>query len=320
MIKLVDLLREVLNPLNEATALPNVLYHGTTNTLDINDMERTNVSRNDIGDIMKETASNRTGTGLYVTKWTWENRDNITYQKVYNDVYKYGTTKENISSGESAQKYAGGSLPMFIYEIKVSNDFHWDDYNTRITGKEVNGYDISKQQRNELLQKGVDGLNHYDYEGVILNPEKVVSSKLIFKAENYLLYVTTLNPETVVPTNFSLWNVIGGATYKIENAFSKWPNVIFIKPENKETYLQQNFGQNSFCLNNGVCFNFNKETYEKLYNLQQSLGNGDKKYEGLKFDEVITKWNQTNNDKLPLFNQIKAFRFPESQLSNWNKV
>jgi hypothetical protein len=310
------LLREGL--LTEGLALPTTLYHGSPNTLDINDMERNNVRRNDIGVIMKETASEITGTGLYVTKWTWENRDNVTDKKVYNDAYKYGTTKESNGSGESAQKYSGGKLPAFIYEIKVSNDFNWDVYGTRITGNEVNGYNINKEERNQLLQKGVDGLNHGDMEGVILNPEKVVSAKLAFKAENNLLYVTTLNPETVVPTNFSLWNIIAGGTYKIENAFSQWPNVIFIKPENKEAYLKQNFGQNSFCLNNGVCFNFNKETYEKLYKLEQALENGDKEYEGLKFDEVITKWNKTNNDKLPLFNQIKAFRFPESNLFNWN--
>jgi hypothetical protein len=319
MIKLVDLLREVLNPLNEDTTLPNVLYHGTSNTLDISDMERSKVRRNDIGVIMRETASDTTGTGLYVTKWTWENRDDITNSKKYNDVYKYGVTKEN--SGESAEKYASKGFPSFIYEIKISNDFHWEDYSTRITGKEINGYDISKQERNELLQKGVDGLNQSDSEGVIINPEKIISSRLAFKADDYLLEVSILNPETVVPTNWSLWNIINVRyTYKIEDYFSKWPNIIFIKPEDKESYIQQNFGQNNYCLSKGVCFNFNKETYDKLQALEEALSNSDEEYKGLKFDEVITKWNKTNNDKLPLFNQIKAFRFRESIMRNWNKV
>ena len=47
------LLREGL--LTEDLILPTTLYHGTPNTLDINDMERNNVRRNDIGVIMKET-------------------------------------------------------------------------------------------------------------------------------------------------------------------------------------------------------------------------------------------------------------------------
>jgi hypothetical protein len=313
------LLREGL--LSEDTTLPTTLYHGTTNTLDINDMERNNVRRNDIGVIMKETASEITGTGLYVTKWTWENRDNVTDKKVYNDIYKYGTIKENNSSGESAQKYAGGNLPAFIYEIKVSNDFNWDVYDTRITGKQVNGYNINKEERNQLLQKGVDGLNHGDMEGVILNAEKVISSRLAFKAENYLLYVTTLNPETVVPTNWSLWNLITGNTYSgIEKAFSKFPDIIFIKPENKDTYIKQNLGANSICLGSGVCFNFSKDTHSKLNKIEQALLNSDKEYEGLKFNEAVTKWNKLNNDNLPLFNQIKAFRFTKSVMRNWNKV
>jgi len=319
MIKLINLLREVLNPLNEATKLPNVLYHGTTNTLDISDMERSKVRRNDIGVVMRETASDTTGTGLYVTKWTWENRDNITNSKKYNDVYKYGVTKEN--SGESAEKYASKGFPSFIYEIKISNDFHWEDYSTRITGKEINGYDISKQERNELLQKGVDGLSQSDSEGVIINSEKIISSRLAFKADDYLLEVSTLNPETVVPTNWSLWNLITGTTYSgIEKAFSKFPDIIYIKPENKDTYIKQNLGANSICLGSGVCFNFSKDTHSKLNKIEQALLNSDKEYEGLKFNEAVTKWNKLNNDNLPLFNQIKAFRFRESIMRNWNKV
>jgi len=319
MIKLINLLREVLNPLNEATKLPNVLYHGTTNTLDISDMERSKVRRNDIGVVMRETASDTTGTGLYVTKWTWENRDNITNSKKYNDVYKYGVTKENY--GESAEKYASSGFPSFIYEIKISNDFHWEDYSTRITGKEINGYDISKQERNELLQKGVDGLSQSDSEGVIINSEKIISSRLAFKADDYLLEVSTLNPETVVPTNWSLWNLITGTTYSgIEKAFSKFPDIIYIKPENKDTYIKQNLGANSICLGSGVCFNFSKDTHSKLNKIEQALLNSDKEYEGLKFNEAVTKWNKLNNDNLPLFNQIKAFRFRESIMRNWNKV
>lgn len=319
MIKLINLLREVLNPLNEATKLPNVLYHGTTNTLDISDMERSKVRRNDIGVIMRETASDTTGTGLYVTKWTWENRDDITNSKKYNDVYKYGVTKENY--GESAEKYASSGFPSFIYEIKISNDFHWEGYFTRITGKQINGYDISKQARNELLQKGVDGLNESDSEGVIINSEKIISSRLAFKADDYLLEVSTLNPETVVPTNWSLWNLIRGITYSgIEKAFSKFPDIIYIKPENKDTYIKQNLGANSICLGSGVCFNFSKDTHSKLNKIEQALLNSDKEYEGLKFNEAVTKWNKLNNDNLPLFNQIKAFRFRESIMRNWNKV
>lgn len=321
MIKLVDLLREVLKPLNEATALPNVLYHGTSNTLDISDMERSKVRRNDLGVVVRETASEKDGTGLYVTKWTWENRDDVTNSKKYNDVYKYGVTKENNSSGESAEKYAIKGFPSFIYEIKISNDFHWEDYSTRITGKEINGYNINKQERNELLQKGVDGLNQSDSEGVIINPEKIISSRLAFKADDYLLEVSTLNPETVIPTNWSLWNLITGITYSgIEKAFSKFPNIIFIKPENKDTYIKQNLGANSICLDSGVCFNFSKDTHSKLNKIEQALINGDKEYEGLKFNEAVTKWNKLNNDNLPLFDQIKAFRFTKSVMVNWNKV
>ena len=176
MIKLVDIIKEIMNP-NED------FYHGTgwELTLPGLDMERTNVPK-----AGRTTGSTLSGTGLYTTKDLWSNQD---AHDETNPVFKDGTR-----GPQSAEKYAKGysknkvdlttDHPIYIYKVKLKPDFNLVDDSSKDFPSGYDMKNINPQQRKELLAQGIDGINAGD-EQILLNKDKIASITLAYKATKY---------------------------------------------------------------------------------------------------------------------------------------
>jgi hypothetical protein len=176
MIKLVDLLREIMKPSED-------FYHGTgwEITLQNLDMERTNVPK-----AGRTTGSSLSGTGLYVTRDLWSSQD-----AHYED---NPVTKEGPKGVESAEKYAKGysknrvdlttGHPIYIYKVKLKPDFHSVDQGSKELPNRVNMQNVNKEQRKECLALGIDGID-LGQESLILNKDKIASITLAYKATKY---------------------------------------------------------------------------------------------------------------------------------------
>ena len=179
MIKLVEILREIMNP-NED------FYHGTgwEITLQNLDMERANVSQHG-----RRTGSSVHGTGLYVTRDLWSSQDTH-----YEDDL---VTKQGTKGLQSAEKYAKGwsrksdekgiwtgDHPIYIYKVKLKPDFNSVDSSSNDLPRGYDMRSISSQQRKELLTQGIDGIDEGE-EQLVLNKDKIASITLAYKATKY---------------------------------------------------------------------------------------------------------------------------------------
>jgi len=158
MIKLLDLIKEILQEGNNPFG--KVVYHGSHFKLDLNslDIDRKSLTRNLDGTIIKETGSERDGVGFYVSLDLWLDNPGDFYDRVLNPVHKEGT-----KGNESAQKYAGNDVPGYIYQVDLSDDINLEEYGY----KNIDGRNISKEQKEKLLAEGIDGLYDGKTEAVI---------------------------------------------------------------------------------------------------------------------------------------------------------
>jgi len=179
MIKLVDILREIMNP-NED------FYHGTgwEITLQNLNMERANIAQHG-----RRTGSSVNGTGLYVTRDLWSSNT-----PHYED---NPATKEGTRGNESAEKYAYGwnkrsddkgvwttNHPIYIYKVKLKPDFYSVDNSSNDLPIGYDMRNINPQQHKELLARGIDGIDEGS-EQLVLNKDKIESITLAYRATKY---------------------------------------------------------------------------------------------------------------------------------------
>ena len=183
MIKLLNLLKEVLQEGNNP--FDKIAYHGSKYKFDLNslDIDRVNLTRDITGRIV-ETASSQRGVGFYITLNLWLTNGEEWYSHIYNPIYKEGT-----KGSESAAKYAGSDTPAYIYQVELDNDINLEKYGY----KNIDGRNVSKQQKEALLKEGIDGLYEDKSEAVILNKDKIKSIKLAYKAEERMKEVTAVD-------------------------------------------------------------------------------------------------------------------------------
>jgi len=187
MIKLVDLLKEIMNP-------SETYYHGTGFPITLSNLTLTTTNRV-TGGVAGRTASANNGTGLYVTRDLWS--DGMVHYNENDPIFKQGTRGRH-----SAEKYAykwhkrtdskgtfTGGHPIYIYEIKLKSDFNsLDEYDR--SGKlekavpNIDVRNINKEQIQQLLAAGIDGIDMGN-EQVILNKDKIQSFNLAYRATKY---------------------------------------------------------------------------------------------------------------------------------------
>ena len=182
MIKLVDIIKEIMNPSED-------FYHGTgwELTLPGLDMERANVAQ-----YGRRTGSSVNGTGLYLTRDIWG--DNYAHYDNYQDNPFF---KQGSKGPQSAEKYARGwskksddkgawtfNHPIYIYKVKLKPDFNSIDDNSKDLPTKYDMRNINSQERKELLAMGIDGIDEGD-EQLILNKDKIASITLAYKATKY---------------------------------------------------------------------------------------------------------------------------------------
>ena len=226
MIKLLDLLKEVLQEGNNPFSKTS--YHGSKYKFDLNslDIDRVNLTRDITGRIV-ETASSQKGVGFYITLNLWLNNGEEWYSHIYNPIYKEGTK----GGSESAAKYAGSDTPAYIYQVELDNDINLEKYGY----KNIDGRNVSKQQKEALLKEGIDGLYEDKSEAVILNKDKIKSIKLAYKAEERMKEVTAVDINKVKYTTEFL------SPYQYKN-FEIQMEYIHIPPNTLDSYLTKILG------------------------------------------------------------------------------
>ena len=225
MIKLLNLLKEVLQEGNNPFG--KTAYHGSKYKFDLNslDIDRVNLTRDITGRIV-ETASSQRGVGFYITLNLWLTNGEEWYSHIYNPIYKEGT-----KGSESAAKYAGSDTPAYIYQVELDNDINLEKYGY----KNIDGRNVSKQQKEALLKEGIDGLYEDKSEAVILNKDKIKSIKLAYKAEERMKKVTAVDINKVKYATEFL------SPYQYKN-FEIQMEYIHIPPNTLDSYLTKILG------------------------------------------------------------------------------
>jgi hypothetical protein len=225
-MNLIDILKEILQEGNNPFG--KVVYHGSRSKFDLNslDTDRVSLTRNQDGTIIKETGSERYGVGFYVSLDLWLNNPGDFYDRVLNPVHKEGT-----KGNESAQKYAGVDVPGYIYQVDLSDDINLEEYGY----KNIDGKNVRKQQKDNLLAEGIDGLYEGKTEAVILNKEKIKSIKLAYKAEKLMKQIIPLKTDGI-----KYWSQLHMDKDRRE---AKDPaNWVCVKEINLDSYLKQELG------------------------------------------------------------------------------
>ena len=266
MIKLLNLLKEVLQEGNNPFG--KTAYHGSKYKFDLNslDIDRVNLTRDITGRIV-ETASSQRGVGFYITLNLWLTNGEEWYSHIYNPIYKEGT-----KGSESAAKYAGSDTPAYIYQVELDNDINLEKYGY----KNIDGRNVSKQQKEALLKEGIDGLYEDKSEAVILNKDKIKSIKLAYKAEERMKKVTAVDINKVKYATEFL------SPYQYKN-FEIQMEYIHIPPNTLDSYLTKILGGKYTILGNP------KKPYYVASNIPEDYENSPSKYDITKYKFYTVK-------------------------------
>jgi hypothetical protein len=267
MIKLLDLLKEVLQEGNNPFG--KTAYHGSKYKFDLNslDIDRVNLTRDITGRIV-ETASSQTGVGFYITPNLWPDNGEEWYSHIYNPIHKERT--KGVS--ESAAKYAGSDIPAYIYQVELDNDINLEKYGY----KNIDGRDVSKQQKEALLKEGIDGLYEDKSEAVILNKDKIKSIKLVYKAEEWMKEVKAVDVNKVkYRANFLSFDQYKNFEIQME--------YIHIPPNTLDSYLTKILGGKYTILGNP------KKPYYVASNIPEDYENSPSKYDITKYKFYTVK-------------------------------
>lgn len=296
MIKLLDLIKEILQE-ESNPFVGKIVYHGSSFKLDLNslDMTRSSIARNPDGTIIKETGSEKTGTGLYISLDLWFKQQDSNF--ILNPVYKEGT-----QGYEPAVKYAGDPPNAYIYQVELADDINLEEYNY----KNLNGKNINKDERDMLLKEGIDGLYESNVEAVILNKDKIKSLKLAYIAKDLM---TTIAP--IKMDEITSWD---GIPFRSRNVKTDNYKQIQIGNENVDKYLNETLkAPNKVYDLSGKDFivtNAPKEIIDAVY-----TGEWDDE----KNMEDTTKRDEARK-KYPVKNYKFYYVNPYRGLRNWKKV
>jgi hypothetical protein len=223
MIKLLDLIKEILQEGNNPFG--KVVYHGSSKKFDLNslDIDRKSIARGSDGRFIRETGSEKTGVGLYVSLALWMNSK----KNILNPIYKDG-----LAGNESAEKYAhisNDGFPDYIYKIVLSDGINLEKYGY----KNIDGKNISKEQKDKLLAEGIDGL--YDTnEAVILNKDKIESLDIAYIAEDLMTRITPIKMDEI-----KSWNDVPDTGGRAIILMSDIYKQVQMSNENVDKYLKE---------------------------------------------------------------------------------
>jgi hypothetical protein len=265
-----------------------VVYHGSSFKLDLNslDIARASLTRDASGNIVKETTSEKSGNGFYVTKDLWSHPYNTVDKG--NMSYLIPAYKEGKSGPESAEKYSMHGDQNYIYQITLKDDFNFEKYDYM----GIDGRNVSPDNLNKLLSKGIDGLYNNDIEAVILNKDKIASLKLIYTAKD------TTKSIVIVDSQKAKWHQIFSTSNK------DIPYIIpqyVVKPQDVEKIVSEKMGGPFINMGDPkkiIYTNIDKNRLEE-------------------FDEAYN--NGTVNEKFPITN-IKVIIVNNFIAPNWEKV
>jgi hypothetical protein len=298
MIKLLDLIKEILQEGNNPFG--KVVYHGSSKKFDLNslDIDRKSIARGLDGRIIRETGSEQTGVGLYVSLALWMNDK----KNILNPIYKDG-----FMGNESAEKYAhisNDGFPDYIYKIVLSDDINLEKYGY----KNIDGRNISKGQKEKLLEEGIDGLYDGKTEAVILNKDKIESLDIAYIAEDLMTRITPIKMDEIkswddVPTSDS------GASQGIDIY-----KQVQMGNENVDKYLKETlkvpYVFESFSSKDYIVTNAPKEVTDAVYNEE--------------WDDEKNMTDTTKQDEARKKYPVKNYKFyyvqPYDGFYNWKKV
>jgi len=298
MIKLLDLIKEILQEINNPFG--KVVYHGSSKKFDLNslDIDRKSIARGSDGKIIRETGSEKIGVGLYVSLALWMNDK----KNILNPIYKDG-----FMGNESAEKYAhisNDGFPDYIYKIVLSDDINLEKYGY----KNIDGRNISKEQKEKLLAEGIDGLYDGKIEAVILNKDKIESLDIAYIAEDLMTRISPIKMDEV-----KSWNGVPTSDSKASQGIDIYKQVQ-MSNENVDKYLKETLKVpyifESFSSKDYIVTNAPKEVTDAVYNEE--------------WDDEKNMTDTTKQDEARKKYPVKNYKFyyvqPYDGFYNWKKV
>jgi hypothetical protein len=298
MIKLLDLIKEILQEGNNPFG--KVVYHGSSKKFDLNslDIDRKSIVRGLDGRIIRETGSEQTGVGLYVSLALWMNDK----KNILNPIYKDG-----FMGNESAEKYAhisNDGFPDYIYKIVLSDDINLEKYGY----KNIDGRNISKGQKEKLLEEGIDGLYDGKTEAVILNKDKIESLDIAYIAEDLMTRITPIKMDEI-----KSWNNVPTSDSGASQGIDIYKQVQ-MGNENVDKYLKETLKVpyifESFSSKDYIATNAPKEVTDAVYNEE--------------WDDEKNMTDTTKQDEARKKYPVKNYKFyyvqPYDGFYNWKKV
>jgi len=302
MIKLLDLIKEILQEINNPFG--KVVYHGGSKKFDLNslDIDRKSLARSPDGRIIRETGSEQTGVGFYVSLDLFENFPDDFYDRILNPVYKEGTR-----GNESANKYAHIShdgFPDYIYRVVLSDDINLEKYGY----KNIDGRNVSKEQKEKLLAEGIDGLYNEKTEAVILNKDKIESLDIAYIAEDLMTRISPIKMDEV-----KSWNDVPTSDFGASQGIDQ-NKQIQMSNENVDKYLKETLKVpyifESFSSKDYIATNAPKEVIDAVYNEE--------------WDDEKNMTDTTKQDEARKKYPVKNYKFyyvqPYEGFYNWKKV
>jgi hypothetical protein len=298
MIKLLDLIKEILQEGNNPFG--KVVYHGSSKKFDLNslDIDRKSIARGSDGRIIRETGSEKTGVGLYVSLALWMNDK----KNILNPIYKDG-----FMGNESAEKYAhisNDGFPDYIYKIVLSDSINLEKYGY----ENIDGKNISKEQKDKLLAEGIDGLYDGKTEAVILNKDKIESLDIAYIAEDLMTRITPIKMDKV-----KSWGDVPTSDYGATRDMDIYKQVQ-MSNENVDKYLKETLKVpyifQSFSSKDYITTNAPKEVTDAVYN---------EEWDDEKNMTDTTKQDEAR-EKYPVGNYKFYYIQPYDGFYNWKKV